>query len=80
MKTSENIAEIRKFKPGDLVRLKSGGPCMVVKYPTEELVDGQERYWCCWFTPHGEVQSAIFPVKALTKSHQTDNLSWYRMT
>lgn len=75
-----SVSEIRKFKPGDLVRLKSGGPCMAVKHPTEELISGQERYWCCWFTPHGEVQSAIFPVEVLAESHPTDNLSWYRMT
>ena len=72
--------ESRKFKPGDMVRLKSGGPCMVVKYLAEEVVESQDQYWCCWFTPQGEVQSAIFPVKVLVKSHPTDNLSWYRMT
>lgn len=74
---SDNIVEIRKFKPGDLVRLKSGGPCMAVKYPTEELISGQERYWCCWFTPHGEVQSAIFPAKVLVGGTTKDNELWY---
>lgn len=75
-----NIVEIRKFKPGDLVCLKSGGPCMVIKYPAEEPIGGQERYWCSWFTPHGEVQSAIFPVRVLVQGDLTDNISWYGMT
>jgi uncharacterized protein YodC (DUF2158 family) len=35
-----------KFKPGDVVQLKSGGPAMTI----EEKVGGKaEEYFCIWF-------------------------------
>lgn len=74
MPTSENT-EGKKLKPGDLVRLKSGGPCMTVKAPAED----PDHYHCCWFTPNGEAHSALFPAKVLVRGHNTDNLSWFRM-
>jgi uncharacterized protein YodC (DUF2158 family) len=36
-----------KFKPGDIVRLKSGGPDMTVER-VSELGDGT-TYFCSWF-------------------------------
>ena len=35
-----------KFKPGDLVKLKSGGPVMTVDTVEDSFVVG---YWCEWF-------------------------------
>jgi uncharacterized protein YodC (DUF2158 family) len=39
------MPEERKFKPGDLVRLKSGGPDMTVDYWDSTLL----CYRCSWF-------------------------------
>jgi uncharacterized protein YodC (DUF2158 family) len=35
-----------KFKPGDTVRLTSGGPVMTVEGPAREKLD---MLWCVWF-------------------------------
>ena len=35
----------RKFKPGDIVQLKSGGPSMTVAKSSYT----DEGYWCEWF-------------------------------
>ncbi len=43
------------LKPGDRVRLRSGGPLMTVHSINGNLVD------CQWFTVDGVLQSATFP-------------------
>lgn len=39
----------RKFKPGDLVELKSGGPVMTIESVNESFERGQYTYSCSWF-------------------------------
>lgn len=39
-----------KFKPGDIVQLKSGGPAMTVaKINTDTLTGELRGYYCEWF-------------------------------
>jgi uncharacterized protein YodC (DUF2158 family) len=47
------------FNPGDLVRLRSGGPLMTVD---EVLGDKVVAYWS---TEYGDVRSATFPISEL---------------
>ncbi|MEO6301754.1 MAG: DUF2158 domain-containing protein [Bacteroidia bacterium] len=52
------------FKLGDLVKLKSGGPVMTVKY----IRDGQDNECVCvWFTEKKEVISKHFNQATLMK-------------
>lgn len=50
-----------KFKLGEIVQLKSGGPAMTV---SEEPVSGS--YWCEWFKGASK-ERALFKVHTLTK-------------
>lgn len=47
-----------KFKVGDVVILKSGGPLLTVAELTE--TDGNAVIGCGWFTREGEIRSAEF--------------------
>jgi uncharacterized protein YodC (DUF2158 family) len=47
------------LKPGDVVRLKSGGPPMTVN-----AIDDQDMAWTIWFD-HGRQGSARFDQAAL---------------
>jgi uncharacterized protein YodC (DUF2158 family) len=38
-----------KFKTGDLVKLKSGGPIMTVSSHSEQTQYNSEHYRCDWF-------------------------------
>jgi uncharacterized protein YodC (DUF2158 family) len=38
-----------KFKPGDIVQLKSGGPPMTVATKASPRSGEAEAYWCEWF-------------------------------
>jgi len=49
-----------QLNPGDLVRLRSGGPLMTIHSINGDNID------CQWFTPSGELQSATFPIYMLT--------------
>jgi uncharacterized protein YodC (DUF2158 family) len=49
-----------QLKPGDRVRLRSGGPLMTVHSINGDHID------CQWFTPKGELHSATFPLFMLT--------------
>ncbi len=40
----------QKFKAGDLVQLKSGGPQMVVEQYVEKSWDSSHLYRCTWFS------------------------------
>jgi uncharacterized protein YodC (DUF2158 family) len=56
-----------KFKTGDIVKLKSGGPTMTVGAPVPFGLKGDSNpnlAQCFWF--HGtEIKSKTFPVEAL---------------
>lgn len=45
---------------GDRVRLRGGGPLMTVHSINGDNID------CQWFTVHGELQAATFPLYMLT--------------
>ncbi len=49
------------LKPGDIVRLKSGGPQMTVSYFEGHNVE------CVWFGADGDFKRASFPAAALEK-------------
>lgn len=53
---------IKEFKPGDVVRLKSGGPKMAVSmiYAMNDTPVG-----CVWFDTDGKLQSGRFPYPIL---------------
>ena len=53
-----------EIKVGDVVRLKSGGPAMVVVEAI--LADGEEEHLACNWFDGSTVQSAIFPAACLT--------------
>ena len=60
-----------EFKPGDLVRLKSGGPLMTVEQVGEKALTGGEAVWCVWFEKVGNKQEAKrddFPPVVLERS------------
>lgn len=44
-----------KFKIGDVVQLRSGGPRMTVLHVAEEWLE------CLWFNNAGELQQDTFP-------------------
>lgn len=48
------------FKPGDLVRLKSGGPKMTVSHRT-----GENELCCIWFASEGKKQNDVFKGETL---------------
>ncbi len=41
------MAKAKQFKPGDVVRLRSGGPKMTVETAADE---GEDEVNCQWFT------------------------------
>lgn len=65
--------EYRKFKTGDRVHRKSGGPVMeVVKYPLEHQAlagDFQSVHdvLCVWFDKNGERHKEVFDQRTLFK-------------
>lgn len=44
------------FKPGDLVRLKSGGPLMTVERIGKDSNTNEDAAWCTWFEKVGNDQ------------------------
>ena len=51
------------FNPGDVVRLKSGGPIMTV-----DKDNGAGKLWCIWFVSGTEEpKSSLFPPDTLEK-------------
>lgn len=56
-------------QPGDLVRLRSGGPLMTFVRPQrpEHAKPGEpEEAYCVWFSNDGVAQAGTFPLTALT--------------
>jgi uncharacterized protein YodC (DUF2158 family) len=47
-----------EFKPGDLVRVKSGGPIMTVEQVGKTAMLQEEAVWCVWFEKVGAKQVA----------------------
>ena len=61
---------MRKFKPGDIVQLKSGGPKMTVqRYEKFSLYN---EATCQWFVNSVEYRTASFPETSL-KAIDTEN-------
>jgi len=63
-----------EFQPGDLVRLKSGGPTMTVEQVGALAMTDQEAVWCTWFEKVGNrqvVQRDTFPPITLEKAEQS---------
>lgn len=58
----------QKYKPGDLVELKSGGPKMVV----ELYQDSIKRYRCTWFSG-AKHNSELFKEEALVSHEEKNN-------
>jgi len=51
------------FEPGQIVRLKSGGPKMTIKGSDKDAGSGT---WACqWFDRNGKIQSDTFPEDML---------------
>lgn len=51
----------QKFKPGDVVRLKSGGPKMtIVKFGTGYHHGTVDGYECTWFDDKNTVKTEVF--------------------
>lgn len=62
-----------EFEPGDLVRLRSGGPLMTVESVGERSYGLGLAVWCVWFEATGNKQVAkreTFPPIVLEKSHK----------
>lgn len=53
-----------KFKVGDVVQLKSGGPKMTCTNIDQPLGTGREHVECKWFAG-GKKQASYFPSEAL---------------
>lgn len=49
-----------QFKPGDVVKLKSGGPAMTVNAVGEQF-GGGIRVWCDWFEGSKKFSSDFEP-------------------
>lgn len=47
-----------KFKPGDVVRLKSGGPAMTVTAIGEHM--GETKAFCEWFEGTKHIRELLF--------------------
>jgi len=62
---------VRKFKAGDRVQQKSGGPVMeVIKYAMDHLPLGGETYSdhhvvCAWYDENKEHHEQVFDQRAL---------------
>jgi uncharacterized protein YodC (DUF2158 family) len=50
--------DVTEFKPGDLVRVKSGGPVMTVEQVGKTAMLEEDAVWCVWFEKVGSKQVA----------------------
>ena len=55
-----------KFKPGDMVRLKSGGPLMTVT-----IAQHDDDTWCMWFDKDDKRMEMSFNAAALVADDDT---------
>ncbi|WP_425404111.1 YodC family protein [Hwanghaeella sp.] len=47
-----------EFVPGDVARLKSGGPSMTVENVGQAAMTQEDTVWCVWFEKVGNKQIA----------------------
>lgn len=64
----------KKWKPGDVVRLASGGPDMTVQAVNEKK-GGVESVDCVWFNQDGKVVENDFPPETLVNAKGSPKLS-----
>jgi uncharacterized protein YodC (DUF2158 family) len=55
----------QKFKPGDVVQLKSGGPKMTVTTVDKAYLSNVLSAWVEWFDAKNEPKSNVYAVEAL---------------
>jgi uncharacterized protein YodC (DUF2158 family) len=55
---STKMEVVAEFKPGDLVRVKSGGPAMTVEQVGKTAMLEEDAVWCVWFEKVGNKQIA----------------------
>lgn len=65
MEVSSDPAEPCEFKPGDVVRLNTWGPMMVVSMVTP--YNGRWLVWCRWFDLLGVLHSYTFGTPELRR-------------
>jgi uncharacterized protein YodC (DUF2158 family) len=71
------------FKPGDLVRLKSGGPLMTVEQLGKKAYTEEDAVWCVWSEKVGNkqvVQRETFPPVVLEKAEKPSPVGSLRVT
>ena len=54
-----------RFKKGDLVRLKSGGPKMTVTDVGQAAYTQEDTVWVRWFDEKGKVENDTFSPESL---------------
>lgn len=66
------MAESVEFNPGDIVKLKSGGPEMTVQEEVN-IVSGARsgKYWCQWFAGK-KLEKGNFPADSIELVHKED--------
>ena len=52
---------MEQFKPGDVVRLKSGGPNMTVTQVGERAMTQEPEVWCVWFVGTKKFEDTFSP-------------------
>lgn len=65
------MSEQDEIKPGDTVRLKSGGPVMTVDHMVK---DDNNKYWCKWFDEDDKLSGDKFNGHVLVKIDRPDLL------
>jgi len=68
-----------KYKAGDVVQLKAGGPKMVVSenlkpssFGSEFEDNGREKYRCQWFAGK-KLEQGVFPVESLVPAKEDED-------
>ena len=55
------------LRPGDVVRVKSGGPNMTVKAVAPDGITGEPTVWCEWFDKNHKSQNGTFSPSVLER-------------
>ena len=62
-----------KFKPGDIVKLKSGGPDMTIQEEQQISSGGKTgKYWCQWFAGK-KLERGNFPADSIELSKKLED-------
>lgn len=59
---------MEELKPGDIVKLKSGGPLMTISEAVYDLGVLTDKWLCKWFE-NNKLLSGEFPKNSLTKDN-----------